>query len=282
MRRARAYAKINLGLVVGQVHGDGKHEILTVLQRVDVHDDVELEPSDDLTVEGFAEDTIVRSALESLAVVARVEPRWRVRLEKRIPVAAGLRGEAATPPQPAARERRAVEPLDPRAMHEVAATVGRMLPSSPCGNAGRGRWDRGPQSSPLDYHFGLVVPTRGELSTAFVYQASTNAAGAALPERAVAFHALSTRSGTLRDLGRSRERFASSAISRESRRCRCFRATGREPARCYGLFDQCPRRPSGRRGARPRRADDRHAAAPRGRSRVNGKMSAAQWAFCKR
>ena len=38
-----AYAKINLGLVVGSLRDDGKHEVVTVLQRVDLHDDVALE-----------------------------------------------------------------------------------------------------------------------------------------------------------------------------------------------------------------------------------------------
>ena len=53
----------------------------------------------ELRVEGFAGDTLVRGALDALAARAGVEPRWRVRIEKRIPVAAGLGGgssDAAT------------------------------------------------------------------------------------------------------------------------------------------------------------------------------------------
>ena len=38
-------AKINLALVVGPLRADGKHEVATVLQHVDLHDDVELEPA---------------------------------------------------------------------------------------------------------------------------------------------------------------------------------------------------------------------------------------------
>ncbi len=45
MKRAKAYAKINLGLVVGPLRPDGKHEIVTVLQRIDLHDDIALEPA---------------------------------------------------------------------------------------------------------------------------------------------------------------------------------------------------------------------------------------------
>ena len=99
MSRGRAFAKINLALVVGPRRADGKHEVVTVLQRIDLHDEIEVEPADALVVDGFADDTIVREALLALADVAGVAPRWRVRIEKRIPVAAGLGGgssDAAT------------------------------------------------------------------------------------------------------------------------------------------------------------------------------------------
>ena len=41
---AQAYAKINLALVVGPLRPDGKHEVVTVLQRVDLHDTITVEP----------------------------------------------------------------------------------------------------------------------------------------------------------------------------------------------------------------------------------------------
>jgi 4-diphosphocytidyl-2-C-methyl-D-erythritol kinase len=96
---AHAYAKVNLALVVGPLRADGKHEVATVLQRVDLHDDVEVEPAEQLRVTGFEADTIVASALRALAEAAGAPPAWAVRLEKRIPVAAGLGGgssDAAT------------------------------------------------------------------------------------------------------------------------------------------------------------------------------------------
>ena len=43
MTHGRAYAKINLALVVGPRRRDGKHEVVTVLQRIDLHDDIALE-----------------------------------------------------------------------------------------------------------------------------------------------------------------------------------------------------------------------------------------------
>ena len=99
MSRAPAPAKINLALVVGPLRDDGKHEVLTVLQRIDLVDRIELAEAPELRVDGFADDTLVGEALRALAGSAGLEPRWRVRIEKRIPVAAGLGGgssDAAT------------------------------------------------------------------------------------------------------------------------------------------------------------------------------------------
>ncbi len=99
MISAGAPAKINLALVVGPTREDGLHEVATILQRLELHDTISLEPAAALTVEGFEDDSLVRRALESLAAAARIEPGWRTRIEKRIPVAAGLGGgssDAAT------------------------------------------------------------------------------------------------------------------------------------------------------------------------------------------
>jgi 4-diphosphocytidyl-2-C-methyl-D-erythritol kinase len=80
-----APAKINLALVVGPARPDGKHELTTVYQALELADEVEVEPAAATTVEGY-DDTIVRAALDLLG------GDWRVRIEKRIPVAAGLGG----------------------------------------------------------------------------------------------------------------------------------------------------------------------------------------------
>ena len=246
MKRALAFAKINLGLVVGPVRSRGKHEIVTVLQRVDVHDDIEIEPADALAVDGFAKDTIVRSALEALAAAARVEPRWRVRIEKRIPVAAGLGGgssDAAAALRLANAELR--EPLDERALHEVAADIGADVPFFLRAGAQVASGDGTELTAielPLDYHVVLIVPhAETKLSTAAVYDAFDERSGAdGFPERAAAFHrALESIAGA-RDLARlPANDLASSAISRELLVAGAFRAdvSGAGPV-VYGLFDQ--------------------------------------------
>jgi 4-diphosphocytidyl-2-C-methyl-D-erythritol kinase len=122
-------AKVNLALVVGEPREDGLHELATVLQRVDVCDRIELEQARSLSVEGFRADTIVRTALERLAEAAGIEPSWRVRLHKEIPVGAGLGGGSA---DAAAALRLAnetlAEPLRSGRLLELAAGVGADVP----------------------------------------------------------------------------------------------------------------------------------------------------------
>ena len=48
MRRLPATAKLNLALVVGPLRADGRHEVATVLQRLDLADRVSLEPEPEL------------------------------------------------------------------------------------------------------------------------------------------------------------------------------------------------------------------------------------------
>jgi 4-diphosphocytidyl-2-C-methyl-D-erythritol kinase len=176
MSVARAFAKINLGLVVGPRREDGKHELVTVLQRIDLHDDVALEPADELAIEGFAADTIVRAALEELARASGTQPRWRVHLTKRIPVAAGLGGGSSNAAA-ALRLANAIlpDPLSLDALHGVAATIGSDVPfflrdGAQLGTGAGTQLER--LELPSDYHVVLVVP-HGESkeSTGAVYAA---------------------------------------------------------------------------------------------------------------
>jgi 4-diphosphocytidyl-2-C-methyl-D-erythritol kinase len=127
--RAPAPAKINLALVVGPLRDDGKHEVLTVLQRVGLSDRIDLEPASATSVEGFPDDTLVRDALRLLADRAGAGTGWHVRIEKKIPAAAGLGGgssDAAT----ALRLANATldTPLARAELHDLAARLGADVP----------------------------------------------------------------------------------------------------------------------------------------------------------
>ena len=82
--RAAAPAKINLALVVGPLAAHGKHEVATVLQRVDLADRVAVTPADRLTVRGFPGDTLVRDALTALGAAAGVAPHWTVMVQREV------------------------------------------------------------------------------------------------------------------------------------------------------------------------------------------------------
>ena len=176
MRRAPATAKLNLALVVGPARDDGRHEVLTILQRLDLADRIAIEPAAKPCVEGFAEATLVMRALESLAAAVQVEPRWRATITKRIPVAAGLGGgssDAATALRLA--NETLDQPLPAEGLHELAAGLGADVPffltAGPQLARGTGT-ELEQLDLPQDYWVVLLLPegTRKE-STASIYAA---------------------------------------------------------------------------------------------------------------
>jgi len=176
MMRAPAAAKINLALVVGPTRDDGKHEVLTVLQRIDLVDRIEIEEAPALRVDGFRGDTLVRTALERLAAAAGVEPRWRVRIEKHIPLAAGLGGgssDAATALRLA--NGSLAEPLPADELRDLAAGIGADVPfflaDGPQLGSGDGS-ELAPLELPQDFWVVVLLPRGVEkTSTADVYAA---------------------------------------------------------------------------------------------------------------
>ncbi len=95
-----AAAKVNLVLEVLGKRPDGYHEIATVLQAVELCDRLVLEDAEDLALEvhGPAPGDATNLALRAAAILreaAGVDRGARIRLDKRIPVAAGLGGGSA-------------------------------------------------------------------------------------------------------------------------------------------------------------------------------------------
>jgi len=176
MRHALAHAKLNLALVVGPFRDDGKHELATVYQRIELADRLELQPAEALDVVGYSGDTLVRAALEALAARAGVEPRWRVTIEKNVPIAAGLAGgssDAAAALELANSTLR--EPLPPAVIAVLAAGLGADVPffltHGPQLGIGSGTHLH-PLELPQDYSALLVFPSgETKTSTADVYRA---------------------------------------------------------------------------------------------------------------
>jgi 4-diphosphocytidyl-2-C-methyl-D-erythritol kinase len=174
--RASAPAKINLALVVGPVRHDGKHEVLTVLQRVGIADRIDVEPASTTRVDGFAHDTLVRRALQLLGARAATTQHWHARIEKHVPVAAGLGGgssDAATALRLA--NAQLDEPLPLEALHDVAAELGSDVPfflhDGPRLASGDGSIVA-PLDLPQDFFVLLALPKDArKQSTASVYAA---------------------------------------------------------------------------------------------------------------
>jgi 4-diphosphocytidyl-2-C-methyl-D-erythritol kinase len=207
---------------------------------LELADDVELNPADALSVDGYAGDTLVRGALLALASATGTDRRWRVTIEKRIPVAAGLGGgssDAAT----ALRLANATldEPLGDERLHELAAALGADVPFFLTPGPKLARGD-GTMLEPLEledaFHVVLLLPDAvSKSSTAAVYQAFDARAGeAGFAHRAAALEG-ALRHGDFSQLPRND--LASSPHAANLEELGAFRAdvTGAGPA-VYGLF----------------------------------------------
>ena len=248
MRSAAAPAKINLALVVGPIGPGGKHEVATVVQRVELADEIVLEPSPDgeIAVDGFPDDTLVRDALAALRTAAGETLGWRARIEKNIPVAAGLGGGSS---DAAAALRLAngllPEPLADHELHAIAARLGSDVPlflsAGPQLCTGDGS-DLAPLALPLDYTVLLALPAgvRKE-STAAVYRRFDERRGhLGFDARAARLLAALERVETSRDLASlPRNDLASSPFAATLEALGAFRAdvSGAGPA-VYGLFER--------------------------------------------
>jgi 4-diphosphocytidyl-2-C-methyl-D-erythritol kinase len=99
----RSFAKINLGLRIGEARADGFHELLTVYQTIGLHDVIGVSVGRGTGIEIRCEDPrvprdesntcfrIVEKAMQALGAKGRVV----IEIEKRLPVQGGLGGASA-------------------------------------------------------------------------------------------------------------------------------------------------------------------------------------------
>lgn len=100
--RAKAPAKVNLGLFVGPTRADGRHQLASVMQSISLADELVLEVAppdaehDEVVCEGVPGENLAARALERFrAATGWDEPPLRLQIDKHIPVAAGLGGGSA-------------------------------------------------------------------------------------------------------------------------------------------------------------------------------------------
>lgn len=247
MRSAAAFAKVNLGLVVGPRRTDGKHEVATALVRIDLYDTVEVAStrSREIVVQGF-EDTIVRRALEELTRRAAESCGWKATIDKHIPVAAGLGGGSSDAGTALRLANDLLDrPLAGRELHALAADLGSDVPffleDGPQLATGNGSYLE-PIAIPLDFWVVLVLPVREtKTSTADVYRAfDARARDADFSQRRAALVRALREARVASDLAAlPRNDLASSPVSDDLVRLGALHAdvTGAGPA-VYGLFEE--------------------------------------------
>ena len=134
----KAYAKINLVLNIGDLRPDGYHDIQTIMQSLELHDDVTVEQTGGTGITVTAsvdtiptdESNLAAKAVKAFAAKTGVPADGlSIHIEKRIPVAAGLGGGSAD----AAAVLRALNrhfdsPLSILALAELGARVGSDVP----------------------------------------------------------------------------------------------------------------------------------------------------------
>jgi 4-diphosphocytidyl-2-C-methyl-D-erythritol kinase len=243
-RTVEAPAKLNLALVVGPLRSDGKHEVVTVLERLSLHDTVSVRRAGSTRVGGFEDDTLVAAALGALTQTAAGAQPFEARIEKRIPVAAGLGGGSSDAAAALELANDLLdEPLSFEALERLGASLGADVPFFLHRGAQLGTGD-GTMLEPLDLPRDYVVVlalTRGaaKASTRNVYAAfDRRGSEHGFDARGTALREALARIRTVTDLALLPSNdLGSSPLADELRELGAFRAdvTGAGPV-VYGLF----------------------------------------------
>jgi 4-diphosphocytidyl-2-C-methyl-D-erythritol kinase len=154
--RLRSFAKINLGLEVLALRDDGYHELRTLFQTIDLHDDVVLRPRpegvtircDHPLVPKGATNLAARAA-ETLRAYVRAAGGVEIEIRKRIPVGGGLGGGSSNAATVLlGLDRLWKTGLDSAGLHRLARRLGADVPYFLLGGTALGL-SRGDEVYPL-------------------------------------------------------------------------------------------------------------------------------------
>jgi 4-diphosphocytidyl-2-C-methyl-D-erythritol kinase len=195
--RALAPAKINLGLFVGPRRApDGRHELASVLQAISLADELTLEHAGDgaagadrvccsgLPLDG--PEALAASALSTFRQATGWDaPALRLRIVKRIPVAAGLGGGSADAAAVLRLARAASGLGSDELLRDLAAALGADVPAllTPGRWLATGAGELLHELPPPSHSFGVLVLAAGTgLSTAAVYEQADRSGGGRAPQ----------------------------------------------------------------------------------------------------
>ncbi|OFP62985.1 4-(cytidine 5'-diphospho)-2-C-methyl-D-erythritol kinase [Corynebacterium sp. HMSC074C01] len=184
--QARAHAKVNLHLGVGEARADGFHELATVFQSLDVHDRVSYRWGEGSTVvvtgnhaTGVPASTenLAWRAVELVAQNLMLPAAGTLTMEKNIPAAGGMAGGSADAAAALLLANQALskefgrEPLSMEKLYELAAELGSDVPFTLMGGTALGR-GRGELLTPMlsrgRYIWAIITNAEG-LSTPSVF-----------------------------------------------------------------------------------------------------------------
>jgi len=182
--REEAPAKLNLCLFLGPRRDvDGRHELVTVFQPLTLVDRIALEPAplgaqaDEVScpgVPGPPEANLAAAALRAFRErTGWAGPPVRLRIDKRIPVAAGMAGGSADAGAALRLAARAAGVDDDALLREVALGLGADVPAQvrPARYLATGAGETlRPLDGPRTAYALVVLPAAEELSTADVYR----------------------------------------------------------------------------------------------------------------
>ncbi|MYB75834.1 MAG: 4-(cytidine 5'-diphospho)-2-C-methyl-D-erythritol kinase [Chloroflexi bacterium] len=177
------YAKINLTLEILGKRADGYHEVRSVMQTIGLADRLEVEAAKELVFTCSdpalaTTDNLVYRAARLLQAEYGVRTGAEMRLEKRIPVAAGLGGGSSDAAGTIVALNRLWDLQLPLAEQQrLAAQLGSDVPFFLTGGTAlaTGRGECITPLPPLPPHWVVLVPLPNALSTATVYGAVTPA-----------------------------------------------------------------------------------------------------------
>jgi 4-diphosphocytidyl-2-C-methyl-D-erythritol kinase len=174
-----APGKVNLCLFLGPLRGDGKHELVSVVQSVSLADEVTLAAApdgaeaDEVSCPGVEGPNLALAALAAFrAATGWDAPPQRVTIEKRVPVAAGMGGGSADAAAVLRLAARSSGLGSDQLLHELAAGLGADVPAALAPGrslvTGAGEAVRRLGGPARDLTF-LVLPSATQLSTAAVF-----------------------------------------------------------------------------------------------------------------
>jgi 4-diphosphocytidyl-2-C-methyl-D-erythritol kinase len=178
--RLDAPAKLNLCLYLGPRRGDGLHELVSLFEPLTLSDAIEVSElpageGDEVVCPGVEGENLAERALSALREHGWDGPPLRLKIEKRIPVAAGLGGGSADAAAVLRLARGAFpvhstgESLD---LPAIAAQLGADVPSQlePAMALVRGAGERIDQLPAPPSHAALLLSHGGNLRTALVFE----------------------------------------------------------------------------------------------------------------